>query len=190
MISLAYKTFFNGLNKFSKQYSEDDTITFIDKNIVKYSFSILEELRSIYKLDGTKAYKNFYKNHDDKWKTLWLKVNYEPFKGYLHFLPQYYRNLYTIVKFVVNDNADLKLDDEDKLKYLRILRSTLSDYEQTMLFYNWYSGIGEDWEKGNNKFFSKYKMIHNMKRITLIDSEIKIFTILGISPTADFFENY
>ncbi|WP_330744916.1 putative phage abortive infection protein [Chryseobacterium sp. CP-77] len=190
LFSMAYKTFFKGLNKFSKEYLEDNTISTIDEGVIKYSFSILKELRSIYKLDGTKAYQNFYKDSRDQWKTLWLKVNYEPFKGYLHFLPQYYRNLYTMVKFVVNDNSDLKLNDEDKLKYLRILRSTMSDYEQAMLFYNWYSGIGDDWENSNNKFLSKYKMIHNMKKITLIDPQIDILTILGISSTANFFENY
>lgn len=190
LFSLAYKTFFKGLNKFSKEYSEDNTISTIDEDVIRYSFSILKELRSIYKLDGTKAYLNFYKDSRDQWKTLWLKVNYEPFKGYLHFLPQYYRNLYTMVKFVVSENSDLDLDEDDKLKYLRILRSTMSDYEQTMLFYNWYSGIGNDWENNNNKFFSEYKMIHNMKKITLIDPQIDIFTILGITPTANFFENY
>lgn len=190
LFSLAYRTFFKGLNKFSKEYSEDTTISSIHVDIIKYSFSILIELRSIYKLDGTKAYLNFYKDGGDQWKTLWLKVNYEPFKGYLHFLPQYYRNLYTMVKFVVNENSDLHLNEDDKLKYLRILRSTMSDYEQAMLFYNWYSGIGADWENESNKFFSKYKMIHNMKKITLIDPQIDIFTIFEILPTDDFFENY
>ena len=192
LFSLSYKTFFKGLNKFSKEYSENNTISAIDKDVIVYSFSILKELRNIYKFDGTKLYVNFYKDSNDQWKNLWLKVNYEPFKGYLHFLPQYYRNLYTMVKFVINDNLDLKLDDDNKLKYLRILRSTMSDYEQTMLFYNWYSGIGEDWENDDNQFFSKFKMIHNMKKITLIDPQIDILGILRISPTdrVGFFENY
>ena len=109
----------------------------------------------------------------------------------MHFLPQYYRNLFAIVKFVVHADSKLNLNNSDKLKYLRILRSTISDYEQVMLFYNWRSKIGENWENDSNKFFTEFKMIHNLKKILLIDDSIDIFTILRI-PTekqGDFFED-
>ncbi|WP_295220154.1 putative phage abortive infection protein [uncultured Chryseobacterium sp.] len=187
---VSYHTFFKGLNKYSKEYKENQAITSIDEDSMLSGFKILKNLRRIYKIDGTKEYENFYQNENGDWKTLWLKVNYEPFKGYMHFLPQYYRNLFAIVKFVVN--TDLNLNDDDKLKYLRILRSTISDYEQVMLFYNWYSKIGQNWEDDNNKFFTEFKMIHNIKKILLIDDDIRIFNILKVPQEKQqgFFENY
>jgi len=189
---VSYHTFFKGLNKYSKEYKENQTITSIDEDSMLSAFEILKNLRRIYKIDGTKEYENFYQNKNGNWKTLWLKVNYEPFKGYMHFLPQYYRNLFAIVKFVVNADQNLNLSDDDKLKYLRILRSTISDYEQVMLFYNWYSKIGQNWEDNNNKFFTEFKMIHNMKKILLIDDDISIFKILEVPQEKQqgFFEDY
>ncbi|MEN4759491.1 putative phage abortive infection protein [Chryseobacterium sp. C39-AII1] len=188
---VSYNTFFKGLNKYSKEYDEDKTITSIDEQSMLLAFEILKNLRKIYKIDGTKEYKNFYQGRNGDWKTLWLKVNYEPFKGYMHFLPQYYRNLFAMVKFVVYADPKLNLSNNDKLKYLRILRSTISDYEQVMLFYNWHSQIGKNWENGNNKFFTQFKMIHNIKKILLIDDSIDIFTILGVpaGKKVGFFED-
>jgi hypothetical protein len=31
-----------------------------------------------------------------------------------------------------------------------------------MLFYNWKSGFGTKWENDKNKFFTDYRMIHNI----------------------------
>lgn len=188
---VSYHTFFKGLNKYAKEYEENQIITGIDEDSMLLAFKILKNLRKIYKIDGTKEYENFYKGINGEWKTLWLKVNYEPFKGYMHFLPQYYRNLFGIVKFVVHSDSKLNLSHNDKLKYLRILRSTVSDYEQVMLFYNWRSKIGENWENGDNKFFTEFKMIHNLKKILLIDDSISIFEILRVPPNKqlDFFED-
>lgn len=192
IFSISYQTFFKGLNKYSKEYEENPHIIDIGGEWMNDAFKILKNLREIYKLDGTKEYKNLYKGNEGQWKTLWLKVNYEPFKGYFHFLPQYYRNLFGIVKFVVNADKKLKLSDDDKINYLRILRSTMSDYEQVLLFYNWLSGIGEDWENDKNKFFTDFKMIHNMKSILLINDITNIFEILKvpIEKQNDFFESF
>lgn len=137
---------------------------------------LLDNLRNIHKINGTKVFENFY--HDGiKHKKLWLKLNYTPFKGYLHFLPQYYRNLFSIVKYVVTDNPDLNLTQNEKSKYLRILRSTMSEHEQTLLFYNWLSDTGSEWENHENKFFSDWKMIDNLNSITLIDEDLNFDTI-------------
>ena len=51
---------------------------------------------------------------------------------------------------------------KNKRKYLKILRGQLSNYEQTMLFYNWMSSYGNQWENDENSYFVKYKMIHNL----------------------------
>src|SRR5690606_7913617 len=185
----AYKLFFNGLNKYEKADSYEDYINLGIKS--------LKKIRDKHRKDGSKKFDNFYKGINDKDKTLWVKLNFEPFKGYLHFLPQYYRNLYSIVKYVVNENKAINLTEE-KINYLRILRSTMSEYEQTLLFYNWYSGMGTAWEgeddKGNiNKFFTEFKMIHNLNKMALIDTELEVRQIFNFIEDKEFkemFENY
>ncbi|MBB1140647.1 putative phage abortive infection protein [Myroides sp. WP-1] len=169
-----------------------DTPILIDRSIIINSISKLKLIKKIHKKNGTKVFKNFYTNKENEYKNLWVKLNYTPFQGYLHFLPQYYRNLYSIVNFVVNQNKDLNLTKEQKLNYLRTLRSTMSEYEQTMLFYNWYSEFGLAWENQENHFFSEYKMIHNLKKITLIDDDIDVYTILNIpeEKRENFFEAF
>jgi len=87
---------------------------------------------------------------------------YDLFIGRSSYLGHYYRHLYQIVKFVVKQEF---MSYEDKRKYLRILRAQLSNQEQVMLFYNWLSDFGSQWEEINengNKFFSDYRMIHNI----------------------------
>lgn len=82
-------------------------------------------------------------------------------KGYHSCLGYYYRHLFHTVKFIVNKDEKL-ISEKQKLDYLRMLRAQLSNYEQEMLFYNWISGYGGDWENEDNKFFTQYKMIHNL----------------------------
>lgn len=160
----AYKLFFNGLNKYEKTDSYED--------YVNLAIEALKKIRNKHRKDGSKKFENFYKDINDINKTLWVKLNYEPFKGYLHFLPQYYRNLYSIVNYVVNQNEDLSLPKAKKLEYLKLLRSTMSEYEFTLLFYNWFSGVATEWEDDKNKFFSEYKMLKNINDLTYIDSDL------------------
>jgi hypothetical protein len=64
--------------------------------------------------------------------------------------------------------ADSKLFTyADKRQLLRILRAQLSSAEQTLLFFNWLSGHGKEWEEDASKsngihFFTDYRMIHNI----------------------------
>ena len=96
------------------------------------------------------------------------KFEIEAFKGHSEFLGHYYRHLYHIVKFIVNNES---LVYDEKMKYLSMLRAQLSNYEQIMLFYNWLSGYGEGWENDENKFFTEYKMIHNLWYSELYETE-------------------
>lgn len=86
------------------------------------------------------------------------------FIGHRDVLNSYYRHLYHTVAYV----ADSKIfDDDEKKKFLKILRSQMTSEEQAMLFLNWLSGYGSEWECENknikNHFFTKYKMIHNIE---------------------------
>lgn len=100
------------------------------------------------------------------------------FIGHRDVLNSYYRHLYHTVAYV----ADSKIfGDKEKKKYLKILRSQMTSEEQALLFFNWYSGYGFEWEckspKLENHFFTTYKMIHNieLKDIEMVvpESELK-----------------
>lgn len=81
--------------------------------------------------------------------------------GYSYLLGHYFRHLYMMVKFVAF--SDIVTCYEEKMKYLKILRAQLSNYEQIMLFYNWVAtDYGGDWENEQNHFFTQFKMIHNL----------------------------
>ena len=88
------------------------------------------------------------------------------FTGRIDQLVPYYRHLFLLVKTVTQADEDL-FPYADKRQFLRILRAQLSSAEQTLLYYNWKSGYGKQWEEdstkpGSNHFFTDYRMIHNI----------------------------
>lgn len=88
-------------------------------------------------------------------------IDFREYKGYSSSLSHYFRHLYLMVKFVAY--SDVVTDYNSKMKYLKILRAQLSNHEQIMLFYNWLSvGYGGAWENDENRFFTEYKIIHNL----------------------------
>ena len=78
-----------------------------------------------------------------------------------------------MVKIIANYKESI-VKKEEKRKYLRMLRAQLTNFEQLMLFYNWLSGYGCDWENEKNHFFTTFRMIHNI----VIDDRI-IFKNFG-----------
>ena len=100
-------------------------------------------------------------------------------------IAHYIRQLFHIVKFVAN-NKDLS--DEQKHEYLRQLRAQMSTDEQILLFYNWYSGRGSEWENDENNFLSEYRMIHNIfpERMPL---EIKHLLLNKLITRVEYGEN-
>lgn len=110
-------------------------------------------------------------------------------------LSKYYRNLFNICDFVINQNNDIFQKEEKKTKYLRVLRTQLSTNEQILLFYNWLCGVpymkfGYRWEEAEileiegkiivnyskekpNKFLTEYRMIRNLFEEMLFDEYSK-----------------
>lgn len=85
------------------------------------------------------------------------------FNGHRDVLNSYYRHLYYTVKYVANSKRIENCDD--KMNYLKILRAQLTSEEQVMLYLNWLSGYGKEWETDNeHHFFTEYMMIHNVTR--------------------------
>ncbi|WP_394666421.1 putative phage abortive infection protein [uncultured Chryseobacterium sp.] len=102
--------------------------------------------------------------------------------GHAHELSHIYRHLFLTVKFIATQ-AESLISYEQKRTYLRILRAQLSNYEQAMLFYNWYSGFGEKWEQefsSGNKFFTEYRMIHNLYN-EILHSDFKLENIFDLN---------
>lgn len=73
----------------------------------------------------------------------------------------YFRNLYTLIKFV--DGSDV----EDKRAYTNIVRAQLSSYEQLLLFYNCLTPLGGDF-KG---FVERYALLKHMPTTELLDQQ-------------------
>ena len=95
------------------------------------------------------------------------------FGGHAYELNHYYRHLFQMVKIVANYNDSI-VEKSEKKKYLRMLRAQLTNVEQLMLFYNWLSGYGDDWENDKNHFFTEFRMIHN-----IILEDCNYFNVVG-----------
>lgn len=91
-------------------------------------------------------------------------ISQPPFYGHFEELHNYYRHLFLMVKTIANEDEKF-IPYPEKRELLNILRAQLSYKEQIMLFYNWFSGDGAEWEEsrdGGNHFFTKYRMIRNI----------------------------
>ncbi|NHM05448.1 putative phage abortive infection protein [Flavobacterium celericrescens] len=164
LLNEAYAIFFNGISETKK-----GTHIFFDE--------ILELESYIDNLD----YDNFNKKLREGLrfnKDITQMLEFSLFKGHSHQLAHYYRHLFQTVKFIVNQNESF-ISYEMKRNFLRILRSQLSNTEQTLLFYNWYSNFGKQWEDDNNKYFTDYRMIHNLFNDLLI-SQFKLEDIFDL----------
>lgn len=142
---IAYKIFFEGLEK--SYYEIDDKI---DKKSV---WRCLKKIK-----EAVNTGKGKFCSTD-----LFLKYSFERcnvFEGHRGVLNPYYRHLFLTVKIIVNSNDFSK---DEKISYLKLLRAQMTSEEQMLLYYNWRSGYGSEWEeKKGNRFFTKYKMIHNI----------------------------
>ncbi|MEO6174927.1 MAG: putative phage abortive infection protein [Flavobacterium circumlabens] len=147
LINEAYGVLFHGLHSF---------------DLGKHKF--FENLKILQINIDTLNYENFNKSLSEisgEKVSIAHKIDYPIFKGYSSQLGHYYRHLYQTVKFVVSQSED-RVTYEEKRNLLRILRAQMSDIEQALLFYNWYSGFGKQWEDETNKYFTDYRMIHNL----------------------------
>lgn len=106
-------------------------------------------------------YFRFLERDDENYDSMFLELNYPILEGHSHQLSYYYRHLFQTVKYIVNQPERI-LSYEEKRYYLRLLRAQLTNEEQALLFYNWKSGFGKAWENDSNKFFTDYRMIHNI----------------------------
>ncbi|MTG98202.1 hypothetical protein GJV76_08680 [Myroides sp. BIT-d1] len=181
IITIAYHIFFFGLDSFERQVKTNkhpvtkENLSAKDKGCLKEMVKWLRAFRKVHKDFGDKE------PICTMIPNVKLYFNYKPYLGHLSRYGHYYRNLILIVKHVV-DNKELGLTYEKKREYLRILRAQLTSHEQFLLFLNWYSGIGTQWEEvgiGGNKFFTDYRMIHNINADVIEDTSFNWEGIIG-----------
>ncbi|MDM1383206.1 hypothetical protein HX024_10965 [Myroides marinus] len=175
IIMLAYVIFFYGLDSIEKQCkrfkypvdkrdmssSEQDDLIALICFIREFRFNHFEKGKK--KLAKSKI--------GVSTSNVELNFNYKPYSGHLSRYGHYYRNLFLIVKHVVDNKLGLTYEEERN--YLRILRAQLTSHEQFLLFLNWYCEIGSQWEeddKKGNKFFTDYRMIHNINVDTVVEN--------------------
>lgn len=139
-LKIAYEIFFNGINKF--------------KIIEPVLFKNFENYFDDINLDSKITLRNEY------------GLNRKLYIGGSPELGHYFRHLYQTVKFIASNKV---LNEEEKINYLKILRSQISNNEQVLLFYNYIGGPGKNWENENQKYFSQYKMIHNIDNSMLFE---------------------
>lgn len=168
-----YGIFFNGIRDL-ELYEKTDLFTAIIQPLAQFRDSILSKQSSIRRtlisdFCGLTSIKNIHNSF---------------VKGQSSVLGHYYRHLYQTVKFVANQSSDF-LPYEEKRKYLRVLRAQLSNPEQALLFYNWYSDFGKKWEDQNNKFFTDYRMIHNLFQDLVIE-RLDLFKIFNMNKEPDY----
>ena len=175
LVRFSYSIFFSGIEPDQYRSTEgfDPYHVFITK---------LERIRTNCRMHGTSALTNQIK---DKFPNIDKSHNSEIdlFLGYKETLGHYYRHLFMTVKFVVNQEESF-INYDQKRQYLRILRAQLSENEQALLFYNWLSRFGMEWENDQNKFLTDYRMIHNIYPHTINEDFdlIEIFNEMNSNP--------
>ncbi len=152
---LAYEIFFHGLTAYKNHSYLAKKI--INKNNSNTSlFSFLNDLKGLCENQTRSVVvelSSFYLPPTN--------INFTILDGKSTYISHYFRHLFSLVRFVVEDEK-CNFDYSKKREYLKIVRSQLSINEQALLYYNWLSGLGSEWENSKNKFFSDYRMIHNL----------------------------
>lgn len=166
-INEAYSLFFHGVRK-----KQQETHAFYSSALElkgKYYAPIYSSLYA--------TISNYCDHDEDRLNPI---PRYNLFEGHSNQLAHYYRHLFQTVKFVVYQEKSF-ISYEEKRNYLRILRAQLSNTEQAHLFYNWMSNFGNQWESETNRFFSDYRMIHNIYNDLLVEgiSLNEIFNLNG-----------
>lgn len=164
-LNKAYSVFFHGLDYFKEKLRKGQNDFFYTKNLNEFQRVTFKE----HFIDISRQYLLYLDWHD-----------FKLFEGRSPQVAHYFRHLFQTVKFVANQSEDF-ISYCDKRKYLRILRAQLSNQEQAMLFYNWRVGGGATWENDENKYFTDYRMIHNLYNDLLFNefNLIKIFNLDG-----------
>lgn len=177
----AYSLFFYG-----KPYSSYKAAKEVGRSL--FENEIYQRLKKIPFGYDNKHYSEYI--YDEFPTGKFLKENsahYQMMKGHNDQLGVYFRQLYQIVTFIANADEEI-IDEDQKYKYAKLLRSQMTDSEQVMLFYNSLSEMGSAW---NNRVEGEIKSVKDMgllSRFLMIKNIPSNFPFFGISPTQVYLE--
>jgi len=164
-----YDLFFFGLDRFEEQHKDDEApLIKILKKAQKQHQRPDEKILT--NMERKKVKISFKSGQRFRSEEVELNFNYKPFSGHSSLLGHYFRHLFMTVKSIVY--SELEMSYDEKMKYLKMLRAQLSNHEQVLLYYNWLGGFGDSWEDDTNKFFTEYKMIHNLWYRTIFNDPL------------------
>jgi len=84
-----------------------------------------------------------------------IELYYIPFKGHAEHLGHYYRHLYQISTYIIDQDI---LNKDEKYGYIKTLRAQLSNFEQLLLYYNSLAWFDKEW----HELFTTYRLIKNL----------------------------
>ena len=149
--------------KLGKKLSEDDLINIAYLTVFFGPEQLLDSC-SIY-IKPYRRVENGLKKFLNQVRKIRTKDNkFRAFTGHQIRLGHYFRHLYQSVTYI--DEQPFLTDDEKK-RYVKMLRSQLSTTEQITFFFNSLSTLGSPWERGqekepDKKFITKYQLIKNL----------------------------
>lgn len=171
IIKMAYRLLYHGAGS--------DFLTKVDNSIPKDSEYInrcrKRLLQARTQHESTLGARNIFK-FPDTGERVNMYIKYKPFSGHSSRFGHYYRHLFLLTK-LVHQQPEQVITQDEKRDYLRMLRAQLSGHEQLMLYFNYLSDYGKNWESNSFHFFSQYRMIHNLP------IELTRFTV---SPESEF----
>jgi hypothetical protein len=98
------------------------------------------------------------------------RFKFIPFEGHQSRLGHYYRHLYQTVRYVDQQQLEIK-----HYAHVKTIRAQLSTHEQAMLLVNSLTPLGRNWWR--NDLIVKYKLVKNLPRHFFDETEIDMRTL-------------
>jgi len=161
--NVAYGLFYYGWN-YTYPYSTSTDEIFRFTEILKERLKQVEYIE-----DKNQAFSTWLKKEEPVCELEHYSSPYPICNGHNDELGCYYRQMYQIVKLVVNADKSI-YDEKSKSDHMRILRSQMSDCEQMLLLYNTVSDFGKRWNNRKNTinspedmgYIARFRMIKNI----------------------------
>lgn len=123
-------------------------------NSFSSSRNTMEHIRDIYEWRKNQTHKGYspeYPGLSEGYRSDFVKY----YSGFHQLLGHYFRHLYQLVTMVDESNI---VSEEEKQRFVKMVRNQMSNYEQMVLFLNSLSYMGRSWELDSTK--NKKKLSH------------------------------
>lgn len=176
VMKMAYHIFFRGIDNFP--IDKDEMVFGVAVRHINNKLEIYEKPD-----DGlNQLWKHDLVNGEE---IIWSK-EYRPFKSHSSILGHYFRHLYQLVRFILEQKFDdnTNIDKKIKKSYLKTVRAQLSDDEQALIYFNSFWGPGKLWwgdkslpfvnkEGQPPSYFLDWGIIKNLPGYLVFDEELK-----------------